>query len=487
MLHYSIILYPFLASLLLLMVRQSKDMKTLSFLLSIPELVMLLWLYLKSVGLPGYKTSSSLSWLSGYGIDLNMASDGISLVMLFLMSLCFPLIILSGNDEHLNRSGRFHALLFFTMGSLAGVFLAANALVFYIFWELTLLPVFIQILVWGGENKSRITLKFFLYTLSGSLALLFGFIYIFYLTPEPHSFNIQSMLAAPLTAETQQWLFFLLFLGFAVKIPLFPFHSWQPETYTTAPTQVTMVLSALLMKMGIYGMLRWMVPLIPAGIQYWSTPVIVLSLTGMIYASFIALKQDRLKTLIAWSSLAHGGLIGASVFAMNSFAFQGAVFQSFSHALIITGLFIGVMIIEKQSNSLSIKDLGGIRLKAPVFAGLFLIILLGSAGLPATNGFVAEFLMISGLFAINPWLAAFGGLTLIMGAVYMFYAYQKTMLGEARNPAILFTEIKTGTILLLSTIVFFIFLTGLWPGMILDVSKQSIEDIFSTIIQMTNY
>lgn len=487
MLHYSIILYPFLASFILLMVRQSKDMKTLSFLLSIPELFMLLWLYFKSTGLPGYKITSTLSWLSDYGIDLHMSSDGISLVMLFLMSLCFPLIILSGNDQTLNRSGRFHSLLFFTMGSLAGVFLAANAIVFYIFWELTILPVFIQLLVWGGENKNTITLKFFLYTLTGSLALLFGFIYIYYQTPEPHSFNIQTMLSAPLSPDTQKWLFFLLFLGFAVKIPLFPFHSWQPETYTAAPAQVTMVLSALLMKMGIYGMLRWMVPLIPAGMHYWSVPVIVLSLSGMVYASFIALKQERLKTLIAWSSLAHGGLIGASVFAMNSFAFQGVVFQSFAHALIITGLFIGTMIIEKQSQSLRIQDLGGIRLKAPVFAGLFLIILLGSAGLPATNGFIAEFLMLSGLFAVNPWLAAFGGLTLIMGAVYMFYAYQRTMLGEARNPAIVFSEIKTGNILLLSIIVFFIFLTGLWPGMILDVSKQSIEDIFSTIIQMTNY
>jgi len=487
MLHFSIIIYPFLASLLLLIANRSKDMKALSFFLSLPELFMLIALYYKSTLISGYTITTHMEWLTSYGVDLVFTSDGLSLVMLFLMALCFPLIILSGNDEQLNRSGRFHALLFFTMGALAGVFLSANAIVFYIFWELSILPVFIQLLVWGGENKNTITLKFFLYTLFGSLSLLFAFIFIYLQTPQPHSFDIQSLLSADLNPSTQHWLFFLFFLGFAVKIPLFPFHSWQPETYTAAPTQVTMVLSALLMKMGIYGMLRWMVPLVPMGISHWSVPVIIISLIGMVYASFIALKQERLKTLIAWSSLAHGGLIGAAIFAMNTYSLQGVVFQSFAHAIIITGLFIVVMIIEKQSHSTRIQDLGGIRLKAPVFSGLFLIIMLGSVGLPLTNGFIAEFLMILGLYAVNPWLAFGGGLTLIMGAVYMFYAYQRTILGESRNPALLFTEIKTGQIFLLSIIAVLILLTGIWPGMILDISKQAVEEIFAHITQMTNY
>lgn len=487
MLHFSIIIYPFLASLLLLIVKRSKDMKALSFFLSLPELFMLAVLFYKSTHLPAYSMTTHLAWLTSYGVDLVFTSDGLSLVMLFLMALCFPLIILSGNDEKLNQSGRFHSLLFFTMGALAGVFLSANAIVFYIFWELSILPVFIQLLVWGGENKNKITLKFFLFTLLGSLSLLFAFIFIYLQTPAPHSFDIQALLSAEITPDTQNWLFFLFFIGFAVKIPLFPFHSWQPETYTVAPTQVTMVLSALLMKMGIYGMLRWMLPLVPMGISHWSIPVIILSLTGMVYASFIALKQERFKTLIAWSSLAHGGLIGAAIFAMNTYSLQGVVFQSFAHAIIITGLFIVVMIIEKQSNSTQIRDLGGIRLTAPVLSGLFLIIMLGSVGLPLTNGFIAEFLMILGLYAVNPWMAFGGGLTLIMGAVYMFYAYQRVFMGESRNPAIQFTEIKTGQIFILAVISVLIILTGIWPGMILDVSKQAVEEIFAHITQMTNY
>jgi NADH-quinone oxidoreductase subunit M len=427
-----------------------------------------------------------MNWLPQYGIELYFGLDGIAAVMILLTSLVLPFVILFGNDLILNKSGRMHFFLHLTQAALMGVFLSLNVMVFYIFWEIALLPVFIAMIVWGGENRQAITLKFFIYTFLGSLSLLFAFLYIYFHTPEPHSFNFEAFLKADLPAQVQSWLFWFLFIGFAIKLPLFPFHSWQPQTYTVAPTQITMLLSALLMKMGVYGMLRWLLPLVPQGIVQWSQLVIILSLTGMVYAAIMALQQKNLKTLIAWSSISHGGLIGAAIFAVSVHSVQGVIFQSFSHAIIITGLFAVVMIIEKKTGNTMIANMGGIRIKAPVFAAFFLILVLGSIGLPLTNGFVAEFLMILGIYAFNPWLAFFGGFSIILGAIYMLYAYQKVCLGNNNN-TLGFTEINKTEMILFGALSLIVVLTGVLPGIILNLSQTAVDELFVNFYSLTNY
>ena len=484
-----ILLLPVFSSLLLIFMQRLAWVKFLSFGLSFLELLLVSYqlLAFQSLNLSAFpfQFSTHFNWLPQYGIELYFGLDGISAVMILITALVMPFIILFGNDDVLNKSGRFHSFLHLTQAALMGVFLSLNVIVFYIFWEITLIPIFISMLVWGEENKEAITLKFFIYTFLGSLSLLFAFLFVYFQTPLPHSFNFEAFLNDDLTSSAQSWLFWFLFVGFAIKIPLFPFHSWQPQTYTIAPGQITMILSAVLMKMGVYGMLRWLLPIVPLGVAQWNTVVIVLSLIGMVYASVMALQQKNLKTMVAWSSVAHGGLIGAAIFAISVQSVQGVIFQSFAHAIIISGLFAVVIIIEKRTGTSMIKNLGGIRLTAPVFAGFFLILVLGSIGLPLTNGFVAEFLMILGLYGLNPCLAFFGGFSMILGAIYMLYNYQKVCLGNNTN-TIDFKEIGTTEMILFALLSFIIILTGVLPGLILNLSQISVEELFSNFYSLTN-
>ncbi|RYF89846.1 MAG: NADH-quinone oxidoreductase subunit M, partial [Chitinophagaceae bacterium] len=391
---------------------------------------------------------------------------------------------LATQKNNYSNPGSFYGLMMLTMAGLMGVFLALDALVFYFFWELALIPVYFLCSRWGGERRIQSTFKFFVYTFAGSLLMLVGIMYVYMHTPErifgdgytsAHSFAIQSFLSASLDSTEQQWLFWCFFVAFAIKMPVFPFHTWQPATYDQAPTSVTMVLSGIMVKMGLFGVIRWLIPVFPQATETFANVVIILCIIGIIYASCIALVQDNLKTLVAYSSIAHIGLMCAGLFAQNELSVQGAIMQLFSHGINIIGMWIVIDQVEKQTGVKQISQLGGIAQKAPVLTIFLVIIALANIALPLTNAFVGEFLMFSGLFQANTWYAVAAGISIILAAMYTLRMIQKVFYGETNPVTAAMHDISFTEKLSLGVIVVFIFLLGVMPQHIIVFTQEAVD------------
>lgn len=425
-------------------------------------------------------------WITSLGTQFHIGIDGISWVLVLLTVLMVPWIIWSvSNREYDEKPASYYSLILVMETALIGVFAAKDAFLFYIFWELALIPIYFICLRWGGEQRGKITLKFFIYTLAGSLLLLVAFIYIYYHTPLPHSFDIQMIYdtARSLSSADQSIIFLALFFAFAVKMPLVPFHTWQPDTYQSAPAQGTMLLSGIMLKMGTYGVLRWLLPLLPVGLQEWRPWVIWLSVGGVIYASCIALVQKDLKRLLAYSSIAHVGLIAAGMFTGSKAGIQGALIQMLSHGVIIVALFYIVDIIYQRTKTESLESLGGIRRSAPIFATVSLIILLGNIALPLTSGFVGEFLLLSAVFQWNHILGGIAGISIILGATYMLRAYRQVMLGDQNIP---FDDLSLKEKAILFSLAGIVIVLGICPSLILNISENAVEDLIQLISSQTN-
>ncbi len=472
-----ILLIPFITGLLLLLIRNAAIVKQLTLTSAIVNLVATVSLIFSNPA-----SSYSVNWISFLGINFALGFDGISLVMLLLTSLLFPFIIMAGMKREQQQVSILYALILFTQSALTGVFLAQNAFLFYIFWELTLIPLYFILLLWGGEGRRNITFKFFIYTLTGSLFLLFGIIYLYSLTPGMHTTDFSVLYQLNIPAHTQVWLFWVLFVAFAIKMPVFPFHTWQPSTYTMAPTQGVMILAGVMTKMGIYGALRFLFPVIPSGVLFWQNTVIVLSLIGVIYASVIAFRQTNLKKLIAFSSMAHISLMVAAMFVLNYYALQGLLFQVLSHGITIVALFYMVMLIEEKTGMLDLSQMGGLKLQAPNMAILLLLVVLGSIALPLTAGFVGEFLIITGLFHQSFWFALFGGITMILGAIYMLYAYQRVMLGELKSGFKNITDLRRIDYFVLIPLITIIFALGIYPQPVFNLVETSVSTMQNLLI-----
>jgi len=476
-----ILLIPFITGLLLLLFRDAATVKLLalaSTLVSLLATLSLLFIVPES--------SYSVNWINFLGINFALGFDGTSLVMLILTSLLFPFIIMAGMKREQQQVPILYALILFTQAALTGVFLAQNAFLFYIFWELTLIPLYFILLLWGGEDRRNVTFKFFIYTLTGSLFLLFGIIYLYSLTPGVHTTDFSAFNQLDIPANTQVWLFWVLFIAFAIKMPVFPFHTWQPSTYTMAPTQGVMILAGVMTKMGIYGALRFIFPIIPSGVLFWQNTVIILSLIGVIYASVIAFRQTNLKKLIAFSSMAHISLMVAAMFVLNYYALQGLLFQVLSHGVTIIALFYIVMLIEEKTGTLELPQMGGIKLLAPNMAILFLLVVLGSIALPLTAGFVGEFLIITGLFQQSLWFAVFGGITMVLGAIYMLYAYQRVMLGEKRPGFENITDLKRIDYIVLIPLITIILVLGIYPQPVFNLVEASVNTMQNLLVPVAD-
>ncbi len=422
----------------------------------------------------------NIGWIRDLGINLRFGMDGISLLLILLTTFLFPLIILFSWKHSYPKPSVFYGLVMIMELAFIGVFTAYNGLLFYIFWELALIPAYFICAMWGGDDRIRITLKFFIFTFTGSLFMLAALIFLYFRTPAPHSFDLISLYMANLNPAEQNWIFLAFFIAFAVKIPIFPLHTWQPDTYTVSPPEGTMLLSGIMLKMGTYGLLRFLIPIAPMALKSWGIPVMILAVTGIIYASVIALRQQDMKRLAAYSSIAHVGLIAAAIFAVNVQAMQGAVIQMVSHGVNIVGLFMIISMIEDRAKTRNIASLGGIAAQAPWLAVFFMIILLGSIGLPLTNGFVGEFLMLVGLFKFNMIIASVAGLTIIFSSVYMLWMYQKTMFGKSESPEP-FADLTQAEILTLLPIILMIFFIGIFPGMVLKITEPAIMEIINLI------
>lgn len=477
----SLIFWPLLASLLVLLFNQQQG-RIIAAVAAVIELIICI-VAINNFNADGTtQFEINFPWIASQGIHFHAGVDGISLLLVLLTTLLVPFIILSSPVVD-NKPVSFYSLILLMEMALVGVFTVLDGFLFYIFWELALIPIYIICLRWGGENRNSITLKFFIYTLAGSLIMLVALIYVYFKTPAPHSFDIQALYATAqqLSLQEQGLIFWAMFVAFAIKMPVFPFHTWQPDTYNNAPAQGTMLLSGIMLKMGIYGLIRWLIPLVPQGVEEWRSTAIILSVIGIVYASCIALVQKDLKKLIAYSSIAHVGLIAAGIFTLNKIGIQGAMIQMISHGIVIVGLFFIIDIIMSRTNTQAIEQLGGIRLVAPKFATVFVIMTLGSVALPVTSGFIGEFLLINAVFQYDYLIGAFAGLTMILGAVYMLKGFQRTVLGNESETTRKFLDLTTQEKIVLYPLVILVIGIGIFPSPLLKISEAAVENVLSII------
>ena len=470
MLLLSILTIPFIAAIVLLFVKHNEKANYIAIGSSV--VIMALAFNIAFNGAANFDAD----WILSLNARFILTADGLAKILILLTAISFPVIFITTSKNELRNRNQFLALMLFTQTGLLGVFLAGDALLFYFFWELALIPVYFLCSIWGGEKRIAITFKFFIYTFLGSLFMLIGIILVYTNTTD-HSFLITSFKHANLTHGQQLAAFALFFTAFAIKMPIFPLHTWQPDAYEQSPTAVTMVLSAVMVKMGLYGIIRWLLPLFPAAAASHANFVIVLSLIGVIYASFIAIRQDDVKRLIAYSSIAHIGLMCAAIFSLQSIALEGVMIQMFSHGINIIGLWIVIELIEKQLGTRKISQLGGLAHKAPVLTILLVVIVFANIALPLTNAFVGEFMMFGGLFRFNIWYAAFAGISIILAAVYTLNMVQKVFYGETNSITASMKEISLNEKLVLILLVGLIFIAGVYPQPFFELTKDSVATI----------
>lgn len=420
-------------------------------------------------------------WMQTLGSSFSVKLDGMGQLLCLLNAVAYPLVILSTWNSSYKKSNNFFGLMLLAQAGMMGVFLSMDALLFYFFWELALIPMYFICSQWGGEKRIAVTFKFFIYTFVGSLLMLIGILYVYSHTPD-HSFDITSFYNSTLSDKKQSFLFWLFFIAFAIKMPIFPFHTWQPDTYEQAPAATTMILSGVMVKMGLFGMLRWLFPVLPFASYQWGDFITPLALIGMIYASLIAIRQDDLKRLVAYSSIAHIGLMCAAAFAQNISGLQGLMIQMFNHGINIIGLWIVVELIEKQFGTRKISELGGLAQKAPVMAILLVIVAFANIALPLTNAFPGEFLMFNGIFGsqtkYNVWFTMLAGLGIILGAVYTLNMIRKVFYGNTNELTAATKDINWNEKLALGIIVLIIFCFGIYPQLILNESAAITESIY---------
>ena len=462
-----------------------KSAKIISTVIAVISLGLALFMACSFIPDASTQFEANLPWIADLGIRFHAGIDGISMLVVLLTNILIPIIILSSYKHDYKNPSAFYALILFMQTGLLLVFTAMDAFLFYIGWEAALIPIYFICAVWGGKDRIRINMKFFVYTIAGSLFMLMGIIYL-YLQNPAHNFDIQAFYSLNLDAYQQGWIFWAFFIAFAIKMPIFPFHTWQPDTYTAAPTQGTMLLSGIMLKMGIYGVIRWLLPIVPQGVHDWANVAIVLSIIGIVYASVIAFTQKDAKRLVAYSSIAHVGLISAGIFALNQQGMQGAMVQMLSHGINVVGLFFVLDIIYSRLKTNKIEDLGGIAKVAPQLAIVFLIIVLGTVALPGTNGFIGEFLLLMGVYNYSIWAAAIAGLTIIFGAVYMLRMYQNVMLGKTNELTISFTDINGTEKLVLYIICALIIVLGVYPKPLLHLTEASVQHLLEQVNQKLN-
>ena len=465
------LLIPIVAAVVLLFIKNINTANSISIGVGILTLIGALYLMISNAA------DYDAAWLPVLNSRFSLHVDGLAKLLILLTSISFPTIFIATKNNQISQKNIFLSLMFFTQAGLIGVFLASDALLFYFFWELALIPVYFLCSIWGGEKRVAVTFKFFLYTFIGSLFMLIGIIYL-YANTNDHSFAIESFKKVSLPSEQSAILFALFFIAFAIKMPIFPLHTWQPDAYEQSPTAVTMVLSAVMVKMGLYGIIRWLMPLFPSAFLAHAHFVIILSVIGILYASFIAIRQDDLKRLIAYSSIAHIGLMNAALFAHNQIGIQGALVQLFSHGINVLGLWIIADIIEQQTGTRSMKALGGLAKKQPTLAILLVAFSFANIALPLTNAFIGEFLMFNGLFQYGVWIAAIAGISIVLAAIYTLNMVQKVAYGEISDATNQMQSPNKSAQMVLIILLVIVFFTGVYPQPLFDLTADTLKQLF---------
>ncbi|MDH5633094.1 MAG: NADH-quinone oxidoreductase subunit M [Gammaproteobacteria bacterium] len=418
----------------------------------------------------------SYRWIEAFNINYHLGIDGISLLLILLTTFTTVLVVLAGWKVIQKRVAQYMAMFLIMEGLMVGVFSALDAMLFYVFWEAMLVPMYIIIGVWGGPNRVYAAVKFFLYTFLGSVLMLVAFIYMYY--QAGRSFDIAAFHALPLNATEQTLIFLAMFMAFAVKVPMWPVHTWLPDAHVEAPTGGSVVLAAIMLKLGAYGFLRFNLPITPDASHDLAWLMIGLSLVAVVYIGLVALVQEDMKKLIAYSSISHMGFVTLGFFIFNAQGIEGGIMQMISHGFISGALFLCVGVMYDRMHSRQIKDYGGVVNTMPVFAAFMMLFAMANSGLPGTSGFVGEFLVIMGAFQVNIWYAFLASFTLIFGAAYTLWMYKRTVFGPVVNDAVKqLTDATPRERFILATLAFAVLTMGLWPMPFLDVMHASVDHL----------
>ncbi len=419
-------------------------------------------------------------WVSAFNIHYSLGIDGISLPLILLTTLLTVVVVIAGWKVITERVAQYMAAFLIMEGLMIGVFAALDAVLFYLFWEAMLIPMFLIIGIWGGPNRIYATIKFFLYTLLGSLLMLVALLYLY--NAAGGSFSILDYHALKLALAPQVLLFLAFFAAFAVKVPMFPVHTWLPDAHVEAPTGGSVILAAIMLKMGGYGFIRFSLPITPDASIELAWLMITLSLIAVVYIALVALAQRDMKKLIAYSSISHMGFVTLGLFLFNAHGAEGAMIQMISHGFISGALFLCVGVLYDRLHSRMIATYGGIATPMPVFAGFVVLFALANAGLPATSGFVGEFLVILGAFRVNAWVAAIAALTLIFGAAYTLWMVKRVIYGAVASEQVAaLADVDVRETAFLSILAVLVLLVGVWPNPLLEVMHATIDNLLAHI------
>ena len=478
----TLIIIPLIGCITILLINSTDDIgkrniKLVSLYASIVNFLVsiILWVNFDKLS-PDFQFVERYAWLSE-NITYYIGVDGISIFLIILTTFLMPFCILISWNSIKDKIKEYMIAFLVLETLMIGVFSALDLVVFYLFFEACLIPMFLIIGIWGGVRRVYATFKFFLYTLSGSVLMLIAIIYIYIVTGTTDIVKLDTYL---FDYSIQTWLWLAFFISFAVKIPMFPVHTWLPDAHVEAPTAGSVILAGVLLKMGGYGLLRFSIPLFPVASYVFMDFVFILSVIAIIYTSFIAIAQEDIKKLIAYSSVAHMGFVTMGIFTFTEQGIQGAIFQMLSHGLISSALFLSVGVVYDRMHTREISVYGGVVRKMPVYASFFLVFTMANIGLPGTSGFVGEFLTLIGAFTVDIYVALFATTGVILSAVYALWLYKRVFLGQIINDKLnVLEDISSRELFILAPFVLLIILFGFYPNMIIELTAESSTNLIN--------
>lgn len=487
----SLVLLPLLYALIVGVIPTEKPVRILSMIFSLIQVALGLALLSQfDSNLSGLQFVEKYEWISRFGIFYHLGVDGLSLMLVLLTTVLTPIVILGSWSSIDTKIRGFHSCLFLLQTAMIGTFLALDAVFFYLFWELSLVPMYFMIGIWGGQRRIYATIKFFIFTMLGSVLMLVGIIYLMHEAGDQLGAVSASLLdfyklKLPFVeghfASTQSLLFWAFALAFAIKVPMFPVHTWLPDAHVEAPTPGSVLLAGVMLKMGTYGFVRWVIPLFPEATEAYANVFLILGVVGIIYGSLVAMVQTDIKKLVAYSSVAHMGYVVLGLFAFNEYGLTGAMYQMLNHGVSTGALFLLVGMIYERTHSREISKYGGLAGVMPLFTIAFFIITMSSIAVPMTNGFIGEFLILLGVYKANVWIGGLAVTGVVLGAVYMLWMFKRVFFGErgelVKDTSHPLHDLNFRELAVLAPLVILVFWMGLFPNHFLDYSKKSVEHL----------
>ncbi len=451
-----------------------------SFLVSLP-----LWFYYDYTN-PSYQFLERASWIPAIGAEYHLGVDGFAVLLILLTTLMGTIAVLSSWTAIKERVKEYYIFLLILQTGMLGAFVSLDFLLFFLFWEVMLVPMYFLIAIWGSDRRLYSAIKFFLYTLAGSVVMLLGILALYYNYTDPQTglrtFDIVQFQQHGFDTSLQWWVFLAFFLGFAIKVPMFPFHTWLPDAHTDAPTAASVILAAVLLKMGTYGFIRFSLPILPDASRAFVPMIAALSIIGVLYGALVAMAQRDWKRLVAYSSVSHMALVMLGMFALNPVGIKGSIIQQINHGISTGALFLIVGIVYERRHTRQISEYGGLSKVMPVYAAIFGVMMLSSIGLPGLNGFIGEFLILQGIFTVNRIWAAVAATGIVLSAAYMLWLYQRTMFGKIENPKnenlfdLNFREVVTFVPLIIMAV-----WIGLYPTPFLNRLNTSVDRVIARV------